>query len=138
MRAHFRVAESTVPKLRVRPSTEPSLSGEEVMVALGAELMGPSSECGGTTFSHIRERVASLFTERRPISFHREAVHFSEGVADSLRQLTAALQAEGVSITSPELAEFLVGISLQTFDSADLAAKLRERSKRVTISGQPT
>jgi hypothetical protein len=56
----FRLVESTEPKIRLAPSTEPRPDPADIARALGAEAVGPPSPFVGLTFAEIRTRVAAL------------------------------------------------------------------------------
>ena len=137
MTNRIRIAESTEPKFRLAPSTEPDVSAADVARALGAEPVGPPSGFAGITFAALRARVAALIAARGPSAPGRHPFDFAPHLRTSLDQLTAELRAEGVVTTPAELAVALLEMSVEVAraDRAAVAAKLRERAGS---GGQPS
>jgi hypothetical protein len=134
----IRIVESTEPKFRLTPSTEPDVSAAAVARALGAEPAGPPTGFAVITFAALRARVAALIAAGGPGGAGRDPFDFAPHLRASLDQLTAELRADGLVITPAQLAAALLEMSVEVAraDRAAVAARLRERAARA--GGQPT
>jgi hypothetical protein len=135
MTESFRVAESTEPRFRLTPSTEPDLSAADVARALGAEPVGPPSAQPGATFATLRSRAAACLA---PALAASDKVELDPQLRVNLDRLSAEFRAEGLQLTSSELARRLLRISVAEADADRKTALAKLRSRDNRPGGQPT
>lgn len=138
MSAEIRLAESSEPKIRLAPSTEPPVDPDAVARALGAESVGAPGPGPYFTFAEIRARVAAVIARRGQSAGPRVPLDVGPGLRASVDEITADLHATGTPATPSEVAQVLLEMSIEWSkkDPSMLVAKLRERAAR--SGGQPS
>jgi hypothetical protein len=134
----FRVAESTEPQFRLAPSTEPDVSAADVARALGAEPVGPPSGEKSMTFATLRARAAACLADEPLGMTPCDKIELDPQLRLRLNRLSAVFGAEGLQLTSTELAQRLLQISVAEADADRKAALAKLRSRENGPGGQPT
>ena len=116
---------------------QPRIDPADIARALGAEVVGPTSERSGT-FAAMRARAAACLVKPSPASSSEEKINLDPALQKTLDRLSDEFRAEGLQITASELAQRLLQISVAEADADSKATLAKLRSRDTGPGGQPT